>query len=89
MNYSLGPEYSAKVLFEMQISYNGFSYLLIYGKHINGYFCCVPGWKWGCEMAMPGEVGYNARKLMVAGADKDVAFALSDAIKEYSDRMVK
>ena len=82
----INAEYEAYVSFEISVDYGGYNYLLIYGKHINGYFCCVPGWKWGCEMAEPGDVTYNAEKLRGAGAGRDVAKALAKAIRERSER---
>lgn len=77
--------YKVSADFEISLSYNGFSYLVIYGKHINGYFCCVPGWKYGCEMAEPSDIYYNTLKLVECGADPDEANAIADAIYDYAN----
>lgn len=63
-----------KILFEHSIAINGCSYLVIFGKHINGGFICVPNWGWGCEATTNSySVEYNTEKLMKCGAPKDVA----------------
>lgn len=81
MDFQVEAKHKAEVLFEVSIGVKGRAYLVIYGKHINGYFCCVPNWGWGCEMAEPEDVWYNADKLEGAGAKPEVAQALAEAIK--------
>ena len=45
-------KYEAKVIFEAEIEPgDGYCYLVIYGKHINGYFCALPRMDTACEMA--------------------------------------
>lgn len=85
MDFKFETEFKASVLFECNVAIGGWTYLVIYGKHINGYFCCVPNWKWGCEMAAPYEVAYNRDKLIDCGANKEVAQALAEAIKAHED----
>lgn len=72
--------YKASVIFEASIDTNGYNYLVIYGKHINGYFCCIPNWNLGCEMAEPGDVSYNAERLIGAGITDSAAKALAKEI---------
>lgn len=84
MDFKLETNYNANVLFETSVAVNGQSYLVIYGEHINGNFCCVPAYGWGCEMAEPSEVFYNSRSLVNCGAPKDVADALAKAIAQRS-----
>lgn len=57
------------------------SYLIVYGKYIGGYFCCVPNWNWGCEMEEPHQVDENVRKLIECGANKEVAEGIANAIR--------
>lgn len=80
----IGSEYEAKVLFERRISVNGWSGLVIYGKHVNGYFCCVPG-EYGAEMSEPSDTFYNAEKLTGAGATGWLARGIALAIKHISE----
>lgn len=77
--------FNASVNFEYTIEIDGYSYLVIYGKHINGYFCCVPNWSWGCEMAQPIDVAYNSEKLITMGVDKKVAKILAESIRFMSE----
>jgi hypothetical protein len=81
MYFKVESKFKASVLFEASIAVEGVTYLIIYGKHINGYFCSLPGRKWGCEMADPEEVAYNRDKLMDCGASEKVAHALAEAIR--------
>lgn len=83
-NYKFEKAFSSSVMFEFSVAIQGWSYLIIFGKHINGYFCCVPDWKWGCEMAAPHEVGYNMDKLVEAGASESIAKGIVEAIKDYA-----
>lgn len=80
MNFKFERDFKAEVIFETSVAINGYSYLIIYGKHINGYFCSVPNWNWGCEMAEPSDTGYNSEQLVVCGADKEIALAIAEAI---------
>lgn len=86
MEYKIVCEYKARVEFEISVDIGGYNYIVIYGKHINGYYCSVPGWKWGCEMAEPNDVVYNAEKLQECGADPEVAKAIAESIKARSEK---
>lgn len=81
MKFKIETEFKASVLFEVNVAIGGWTYLVIYGKHINGYFCSIPNWKWGCEMAGPDEVAYNSDKLIDCGASKEVAIEIARAIE--------
>ena len=76
--------YDAEVLFEANISVNGQGYLVIYGKHINGYFCCIPNWNIGCEMAEPKDTFYNSQRLQETGVSVKTANEISRAIRQLS-----
>lgn len=67
---------------EFSMDYLDFSYLVVYGKHINGYFCAVPGWGWGAEMSGPDSLLYNRDQLAEAKIPMDIAVAISRAIQE-------
>lgn len=85
-NYEFEKAFSSSVMFEFSVAIQGWSYLIIFGKHVNGYFCCVPNWKWGCEMAAPYEVGYNKDKLIESGASESVAGGIAEAIRDYAEK---
>ena len=75
---------NCKIEFEHNIAIGGFTYLVIYGYHINGAFICVPNWKWGCEASRYSEsVGYNTEKLMECGAPAEVAREIALYIEEW------
>lgn len=81
--FKIENHFNAAILFEISAAINGLSYLIIYGKHINGYFCCVPRYGWGCEMAAAESIDYNTNKLISAGATPDIAMAIAKAILYY------
>lgn len=80
----IDTEWNAQVLFEYGISVNGWDGLVIYGKHVNGYFCCIPG-EYGVEMSDPTDTFYNTEKLMHAGAPECLARGIALAIKNISE----
>ena len=79
--------YEASVIFEAGIQPgDGFSYLTIYGKHVNGYFCCLPSFSIGCEMAEPDDIFYNKARLIEAGLSVDQANNVARAICEIANQ---
>ena len=76
-------KYDAKVIFEAEIEPgDGMCYLVIFGKHVNGYFCCLPRLNIGAEMAEPADVFWNAGSLQEAGLTGKQAKAIAEAIRE-------
>ena len=59
MKYQIGANYPVEALLEISVDFNGSNYLLIYGSHVNGCFCCIPNWGIGCEMADPYDPFFN------------------------------
>lgn len=80
MGFKIEQKFNATVLNEYSVAIGGWTYLVIYGRHINGYFCCIPNWKIGCEMSDPNEVAYNCDKLIDCGMKQDVAKELAESI---------
>lgn len=78
-------QFGLKTIFGADISINGYSYLLIYGKHINGYFCSIPNHNLGCEMAEPNDTYYNSKKLNNAGLDIITAKKIAETISQISN----
>jgi hypothetical protein len=86
MNTKIQANYQANVHFEISVAINGQSYLIIYGEHINGFFCCIPTHNWGCEMSDPADTYYNANRLQCCGADTDTAASIANVIKETANK---
>ncbi len=85
LGYTIGMDFPVKALFEISISVKGSSYLVIYGKHVNGYFCAIPNWEISCEMAEPGDTFFNASRLACV-LKADVSREIANAIKDYAGR---
>lgn len=76
-------QYNAEAFFEISFCANGSHFLVIYGKHGNGGFCCIPNFGIGCEMSdEPNDVFYNTEKLTAAGLPLIDAEAVAKAIKQ-------
>lgn len=86
MGFIIESIFEANIMFEFNVAIGGWTYLVIYGKHINGSFCCVPNWKWGCEMSNPKEVVYNRDKLVECGASIEVAGEIAKAILYMAEK---
>ena len=83
MGFKIENIFKAKTIFEANIAIGGCTYLVIFGEHINGAFCCVPNWGWGCEMSSdPKDIAYNCEQLIQCGASPEVAKEIAKAIKE-------
>ena len=69
--------------YEFPVDYDGFSYLVIFGKHINGWFICLPRNNVSCEAADPMDVTYNRSNLIEKGKlDGDFALLIAEMIKD-------
>lgn len=88
--FNIGRQYDVKAEFEISVSTCGCYYLVIYGKHVNGYFCCIPNWNIACEMAEPSDVFYNSSKLKEAFLDGEYAsLALMDSVADDIAKAIK
>ena len=73
----------ASIIFEHDITIGDCSYLVIFGRHINGGFICIPNWNIGCEAAGDGDILYNTDKLIQCGLDIEVAGAVAEYIHNF------
>lgn len=89
MDYRIGAIYPTEALFEISVDINGNNYLVIYGSHINGGFCCIPNWNIACEMGEPTDTFYNAEALRRCKVSKTYAKAISEAIGDAAARLQK
>ena len=73
--------------YEFPLDYEGFSYLVIFGKHVNGWFISLPKNNVSCEAADPLDVAYNRSSLVEQGKlEGDFALLIAEMIKELWDR---
>ena len=79
--------YKVEALFEVSVSANGKDFLIIYGKHINGGFCCIPNLNFGCEMSSPDDTFWNYERLCRAGLNEPDAKAVALAIKQAGEEV--
>ena len=79
--------YNAEVIFERDIAACGYSYLTIYGKHVNGYFCCILNHKISCEMSEPCDTFYNFERLTAAGIEVMSAEIIANEIKKIAEAL--
>ncbi len=85
MDFKIEHMYKATTLFEYSVAVDGSAYLIIYGKHINGHYCCIPNWDIGCEMGSPGQVDYNTDRLNGVGIAEPIAYQIAKSILEVSN----
>lgn len=74
-----------EALFEVSFDANGSHFLVIYGKHGNGGFCCLPNWGISCEAGDADDVFYNTEKLSGAGLTWNDAEAVAKVIKQFGE----
>lgn len=83
---------------EISIAYEGRSYLTIYGRHINGWFLCMPSWHVSCELGNPAEgsewnLSHLTEALEKTGrnpeAARDQAKAVLEVIYDYENYGIK
>lgn len=89
VSYKIQCQYPAKVLFEISVDVDGNTYLVIFGSHINGGFCCIPNWGIACEMGDPSDTFYNSEGLIRSGLPKSAARAIAAAIRDATNLIIK
>lgn len=80
--YKIIAYHKADVVCEFTVETDGFSYLVIYGTHINGCFCAIPNHGIACEMSVPEDTFYNHQSLERHGISDHDAKAIAAAIME-------
>lgn len=70
---------------EFSVDWNGYSFLIIYGHHVNGWFIAIPNWQASTEAAFPTDVFYNTERLrkILPDLGPDCAAALASAVKDH------
>lgn len=76
-------EYSTSNVHEISVGWDEWEFLVIYGKHINGWFIAIPNWNICVEATEPLNYLYNINKLSRAFNDESKGVAVAKAIKEH------
>lgn len=82
--YKIIAKHKANVVCEFTVETDGFSYLVIYGTHVNGSFCAIPNHGIACEMTDPSDIFYNYQSLKRHGISEHDAKAIAAAIREMT-----
>ena len=80
--YMITAYHTASAVCEFTVETDGFSYLVIYGTHVNGCFCTIPNHGIACEMSVPEDIFYNHQSLKRHGISDHDAKAIAAAILE-------
>lgn len=75
--------YEAECTKEISVAVNGICYLVIFGTHINGGFCCIPGRGVGCELSSHEhftDIGFNAERIGKALKNSAAGLCIAKAI---------
>ena len=83
VNFEIRKTYQTDKVQEFSVDYDGYSYLVIYGRHINGWFIAVPNWKVCVETTDPQGVFYNAERLSGVFERPNVPHVIAMAVKEH------
>lgn len=75
--------YDVFEVYEVGVDLGEFNFLIIYGKHINGWFIAIPNWHVCTEAGCPDDEYYNASKLAFVIDDDDAATSVARVIKTH------
>lgn len=60
---TIGGVYKVSDTQEVSVNYNGCNYLVIFGRHVNGWYIAIPNWGKCVEAANPEDIFYNTERL--------------------------
>lgn len=72
---------------EISIDWNGYNFLIIYGKHINGWFIAIPNWQVCTEAGHPTDDYYNTERLSRVIEIENAPSIIAKAIRQYWERL--
>lgn len=76
-------EHNVSNVCEINISWNGFCYLTIYGKHASGWFIAIPNHSVIIDSSEPEDTIYNGDKLAKALDCATAGTEIARLIKEH------
>lgn len=83
-------EHEISDIYEISVDWNGWNFLVIYGKHKNGWFIAIPNWNVCTEAGEPKDENYNAAKISQTNMLLDAApMYLAQAIAEHWEKLDK
>lgn len=85
IDYKIQATYSCEALKEISIDTNGYNFLIIFGKHINGYYIAIPNHNICVEAACGDDTFYNEEKLIQGGVDEKSAEVIAKVIRMVCD----
>lgn len=89
MKAEIRNTYEVSNTHEISVDWNGFNFLIIYGKHINGWFIAIPNWEVCVEASDPTDAFYNSEKFAKALNMANASVELAKAIKEHWEGLEK
>lgn len=89
MDYKVKNSFKVTKVQEFSMDWNGFNFLIIYGKHKNGWFIASPNWNFCTEAGEPEDEYYNAAKLAQTCFHDKAPSAVAKAIKEHWEKTSK
>ena len=81
--YKIEKTYAITQAYELSVNWNGFNFLIIYGKHKNGWFIAIPNWNICTEAGEPEDDCYNTTKLAKNNIHEVAPYFLAQAIKKH------
>lgn len=88
MDYEITQHYAITGnTLEFKIRIEESKVLVIFGRHINGYYIALPGLYICCEATDPDCVEKNKTYLSQAGLRSDYALIICEGIKEYWEKI--
>lgn len=87
VDYKIKDTYKVSEIQEFSVDWNGWRFLVIYGRHKNGWFIAISNRNVCIEAGEPDDVFYNTEKLSKAIDSPEVPSMLAKAIKEHWEKI--
>lgn len=81
--YKIKNVYSVLETHEISVDWNGYNFLIIYGRHINGWFIAIPNWQVCTEAGHPSDDFYNTEKLSMVIDVENAPSVIANAVREH------
>lgn len=92
MEYTINNTYRVSDTGEISVDANGLNFLVIYGKHINGWFIAIPNHGISTEAAHPADDVFHNMEKLSAVSDVNVrnaASSIAKTIKKHWEELQK
>lgn len=82
--YKIKKDYGTHNIHEISVDWNGFNFLIIYGKHKNNeWFIALPEWNICIRATEPTDIYYNIGRLSEKFNDHEKGKLVAEAIREH------